>query len=98
MRQGRQDGALCSNDAKSCYDRMVHSIVMIAYRHLGVPHPPVESMLQSIQNMTHIIRTSFGDSAITISSTGTLVPYMGSLQGNGASPCNWIVVSAPLAD
>lgn len=96
MRQGRCDGVLCSNDAKSCYDRMIHLVVMLAYRRLGVPSPPVQSMLESIQNMTHIIRTSFGDSKVTISSKGTLIPYTGSLQGNGASPCSWVVVSAVL--
>ena len=28
----RQTGALCSNDAKSCYDRIVHSFASIVMR------------------------------------------------------------------
>jgi hypothetical protein len=29
LRQTRRAGAICSNDAKSCYDRIVHSILSI---------------------------------------------------------------------
>ena len=30
LRLHRQSGALCSNDAKSCYDRIVHLFALIA--------------------------------------------------------------------
>ena len=55
LRQMRQTGALCSNDAKSCYDRVIHSIACLAYRRLGVPSPPVLSMLTTIKTMKHYI-------------------------------------------
>jgi hypothetical protein len=29
IRQARVDSAMCSNDAKSCYDRIVHAIASI---------------------------------------------------------------------
>ena len=32
LRQKRQAGALCSNDAKSCYDRIVHSVACLSMR------------------------------------------------------------------
>ena len=96
MRQTRINGALCSNDAMSCFDRIVHSVAILAYRRLGIPHPPLHCMFESIQNMTHSIRTSFGDYKWTISSKGTLIPYQGILQGNGASPATWVVLSTPL--
>lgn len=96
IRMTRRPAAVASNDAKSCYDRILHSVAMLAYRRLGISSPPVECMLKSIQNMKHHIRTSYGDSAFTISSSGTLIPYQGSLQGNGASSTTWVVVSTPL--
>ena len=96
LRQFRQPGALCSNDAKSCYDRIIHSIATLSYRRLGIASPPVDCMFRSIQNMKHHIRTTFGDSAFTMSSEGTLVPFQGALQGNGASPATWVVISTPL--
>jgi hypothetical protein len=98
MRQSRRPGALCSNDAKSCFDRVVHSIAMLAYRRLGIPSPPVQCMLETIQNMKHHIRTNFGDSVFTMTSSGTLIPYQGILQGNGAAPATWVIISAPLLE
>jgi hypothetical protein len=53
-------------------------------------------MLQSIQNMKHHIRTAFGDSVFTMSNEGSLIPFQGALQGNGASPATWVIISTPL--
>ena len=51
MRSFKRPGALCSNDAKSCYDRVIHAVAMLAYRRLGISKPPVESMIATIQGM-----------------------------------------------
>jgi hypothetical protein len=52
-------------------------------------------MLNSIQNMKHHIRTSFGASYFTMQNE-TLIPFQGALQGNGASPATWVIISTPL--
>jgi hypothetical protein len=96
MRLYRKPGALCSNDAKSCYDRILHSIVALSMKRLGIPAPPIECMLRCIQTMDHHIRTTHGDSNITYSSKDTPIPFQGVLQGNGASPSIWVAVSTPL--
>ena len=96
MRMHRQPGALCSNDAKSCYDRILHSIVAISMKRLGIPEPLIECMLKCIQRMDHYIRTTHGDSEISYSSKHTLIPFQGVLQGNGAAPSIWVAVSTPL--
>lgn len=96
IRMNRRPAAICSNDAKSCFDRIVHSVAMLAYRRLGVDSPPVESMITSIQNLQHHVRTGFGDSYFTLSSSGTLIPFQGAIQGNGAAPTTWVVISTPL--
>ena len=96
IRQTRKPGALCSNDAKSCYDRVLHSITMLAFRRLGFPIPPVECMLRSIQEMKHYIRTTFGDSQTYFSSQSNSIPFQGILQGNGAAPTIWVLISTPL--
>jgi hypothetical protein len=54
-------------------------------------------MLHSIQNMKHHIRTSFGNSYFTMQNE-TLIPFQGALQGNGASPATWVIISSPLLD
>jgi hypothetical protein len=37
IRQRRIPAAMCSNDAKSCYDRIVHSMAKLALLHCGAP-------------------------------------------------------------
>ena len=98
IRQSRKPGALCSNDAKSCYDRVLHSITMLAFRRLGFPIPPVECMLKTIQQMKHYIRTTFGDSNSFFSSDKAAIPFQGILQGNGAAPTIWVLISTPLLE
>ena len=96
MRQLKKPGALCSNDAKSCYDRVVHSIASISMQRLGVPQEPIVSMFTTIQNLEHCIRTAYGDSAATFSGQLWAVPMHGLGQGNGAGPAIWGVVSTPV--
>ena len=96
MRFSRRPGALCSNDAKSCYDRVLHSIVSIAFRRLGFPEPPIDCMINCIQQMKYFIRTTFGTSSASFTSRHTAIPLMGLLQGNGAGPTIWVLVSTPL--
>ena len=62
LRQQRLPAAWCANDAKSCYDRIVHSVASLCMRRCGVQAAPVYSMFQCIQNMKHHIRTVHGTS------------------------------------
>ena len=71
---------------------------MLAYKRLGIPEPPVKAMIKTIQNMKHHIRTTYGDSTFIVSADGELKPYQGILQGNGASPATWVIISAPLIE
>ncbi len=59
-RRGR--AILMSNDAKGCYDRIAHIVVDLALQRLGAPGPALQSMIETIQDMTHHIRTAYGDS------------------------------------
>ena len=43
LRQQRLPAAWCANDAKSCYDRIVHSVASICMRRCGVQQEPVPS-------------------------------------------------------
>lgn len=96
-RQFRSPAALCSNDAKSCYDRIIHSIAILAYRRYGIAQPPVEGMFRTIQMMKHHFCTAHGDSIFYLEN-GSFLPFQGSLQGNGASPTTWVIISSVLLD
>ena len=96
IRQKKRPGALCSNDAKSCYDRIVHSVASLAMQRVGAPVEPIICMFTSIQNLQHRIRTVFGDSEVGFSGALYVVPIQGVGQGNGAGPQIWAVVSTPV--
>ena len=52
-----------SNDAKGCYDRIVHMVLQLALLWLGIPKPALQSMIATIQEMDHAVQTAFGVSA-----------------------------------
>jgi len=61
-RQRKKMMVVCSNDAQSCYDRIVHVAAYLALRRLGIPKPMIISILHTIQMMEHSICASFGNS------------------------------------
>lgn len=95
LRLRRQAGALCSNDAKSCYDRVVHSIASLSFRRQGAPNSAVLCLLQTLQRATHKIRTAYGVSQMHYGGDRD-PPIQGLGQGNGAAPTGWAVISTPL--
>ena len=97
-RQTRTPGALLSNDAKSCYDRILHNIAGIAMRRQGVHKNNVVCMFTTIQRLRHTVRTAFGDSTSSFQQEVWLAPLHGVGQGNGAGPAIWAVVSSPILD
>ena len=96
IRQHRLPAILCSNDAKSCYDRILHPMASLAYRRAGVPLAPVKAMLECIQEMKHHVRTSYGLSDDTFDTRDLEEKMQGILQGNGAAPTTWVLISSPL--
>ena len=97
-RQSRRPGILISNDAKSCYDRMVHSAISLALQRMGIQQGPIESMLEAIQKLKHFVRTGHGDSDEFFDCSELTIPCQGSGQGNGAGPSIWALLSTPLFD
>ena len=89
---------LYSNDAKSCYDQMVHSIASITIQRMGMPKPPIVAIFRTIEQAEHFIRTTFGDSTLSINSRNLIKPYQGILQGNGVGLVIWIVTNAPMIE
>lgn len=62
IRQRRYPAAVASNDAKSCYDRIVHSVATLCMERSGAPRPAVDSMFGTIQQMQHFVKTAHGTS------------------------------------
>ena len=98
IRQKRIPGAHLASDAVSCYDRIVHSTASLAMQAIGVPAGPIVCMFNTLQEMTHYVRTVYGDSEVNFHSKDTEsdTPIQGVGQGNGAGPTIWAVVSSPV--
>jgi hypothetical protein len=57
LHQLKRPGAICSNDAKSCYDLIGHSQASMAMQCNGVPKSAVDCLFSMLQNSTHQVRT-----------------------------------------
>jgi len=90
--------ALCSNDAKSCYDQITLLAAALCLCRLGGSQPMVASMITTFYEMEHHIQTMFGDSQISTSWANWDAPIAGIRQGNSAGPRIWVAVSSPMLD
>ena len=91
----RRAAGWISNDAKSCFDRVVHWVAIVAMLRFGLTWRVLSSMFNMLSSATHRVRTGFGDSERSFKPP-SVVPFQGCGQGNGAGPPIWISVSSVL--
>ena len=97
LRDMKEDSSLTVLDAKSCYDRIPPPLACLCLRRQGFPQNIIDSSFNSIKDMTHHIRTAYGISQVSYERDDD--SYMhGILQGNGAGPCIWVMLSSPILD
>ena len=84
--------AVASVDAAQCYDRIQHTMASLACQCWGIPTPALATLLKTVQMMKIYLRTAHGDTEDHIPNDGE-VPFQGILQGNGAGPAIWLVIS-----
>ena len=98
LRLQKRPGIICANDAKACYDRILHFAAYISIRRVGIPKEAAISMLEPIRKLKHFIRTAYGDSEFYYGGEEWTRDPSGICQGNGAGPAIWALVSSPLLD
>jgi hypothetical protein len=96
IRQARVDAAMCSKDAKSCYDRIIHAIASILMQKQNVPASACIYVFTTLQNTHHTVIIIYGDSNSGYGGTLWAVLYYDFGQGNDAGPAIWEVVSTPV--
>jgi hypothetical protein len=89
----RRSAGWISNDAKSCFDRVVHWVAVVAMMRLAITWNALRMMFDTLATSTHRVRTGFGDSEASFRPP-SLVPFQGCGQGNGAGPPIWVSVSS----
>ena len=93
VRLSKHNDALGSYDAQTCYDRVVHSLTSLVGESVGMPLPNLTCLFLAIQGMRFYLRTAFGDSN-SFYTCESDTPYQGMVQGNGAAPAFWLLVSS----
>jgi hypothetical protein len=94
IRQYKHPAAICVNDMKGCYDRIVHSVASICMQRMGMTMGPLRSMFFTLQNLQHFIRSAHGVSTKSFSASEVHpVAIQGIGQGNGAGPQIWAAIS-----
>ena len=83
------------NDAKSCYDRIINAIAMLAAKRLGMPDNALSTHAGVLWAMKYSIKTMFGISDGYYAS-GEGKTLFGTGQGSGASPAAWLTISTVL--
>ena len=96
IRLERRVAALCSNDAKSCYDRIVHTVASICMQRMGVAPESCFTIFRTLQALQHHVRTAFGERSSGYSALE--IPLHGVGQGNGAGPAIWLAITTPLIE
>jgi hypothetical protein len=98
LQQRKQLGAVCSKDAKSCYNLIRHTQATMAMRRMGVPKPMVNCMFTTLQEAVHKVRTGYLDSTASYGGKANTTPLHGICQGNGVGAAIWAALSFPLLD
>ena len=87
--------AITSNDAKSCYDRIILWISALVLRRVGINPSATREMMETLQSLAHSVCTAFGESTTTYGDQ-VYPPFQGSGQGNGAGPTIWALINSLL--
>ena len=100
QRYRRQPFGMCACDLKACYDRIVHNAASLALQRVGVRQSDIVSMFGTVQQLTHKVRTAFGDSAETYRNDNPSypIPAQGTCQGNGSGPSVWSIICSTIFD
>ncbi len=74
LRQLKRPGAICSNNAKSCYDLIGHTQASLSMQRVGVPKNIINCIFSTLQEAIHKVRTGYGDSKAHYGGKVWLVP------------------------
>jgi hypothetical protein len=94
IRQFKHPAAICVNDMKGCYDRIVHSVASVCMQRLGMDINALRSMFYTLQQLDHCVRTAHGVSDLSFNASEVHpIAIQGIGQGNGAGPQIWAAIS-----
>ena len=79
-------------DATNCYDRVAHPFASLCAQYFRLDLSYLVVLFRAIQSMKMFLRTAFGVSEHYYSGDDDR-PFQGIVQGSGAAPALWIIIS-----
>ena len=79
-------------DATNCYDRVAHPFASLCAQYFGLEVSYLAVLFRAIQSMKMFLRTSYGISQTAYSGEEGR-PFQGLVQGSGAAPALWMIIS-----
>ena len=95
-RQNKCKAVYLTNDAKSCYDRILLMVAYMTMRRFGIPINVAKSVITGLMDMVCRIRTAHGDSKKSYCAKDVNEFLHGIGQGNGYGPAIWAAISSIL--
>lgn len=83
--------AICAN-ATNCYDRVAHPFASLCAQYFGLEISYLAVLFRATQRMKIFLRTSYGISQTSYSGEEGR-PFQGVVQGSGAAPALWLIIS-----
>jgi hypothetical protein len=87
--QTKTNSAHMDNDATGCYDRIITSLEMMAFRRLGMPENAIRCQADTFKHMKYAVKHMYGVSSKQYFGSES-EPHFGTRQGSGASPAIWL--------
>ncbi len=97
VRLTRTTAAFLENDAIGCYDRLMNNLLLLILVKVGLPTTLAQSMGSIWENTIHHIKTVYGTSKATYTSTPQ-VPLFGPGQGSTCGPLFWLLCFCLIVD
>ena len=88
----KRPGTSTGVDAASCYNRILHSIVILIARNEGLSLLLLLALFGVIQQMKYYTRKRYEESE-TFYGGKSATPYQCTCQSNGASPTYWLIIT-----
>ena len=79
-------------DVTNCYDRVAHPFASLCAQYFGLELSHLVALFRAMQSMKMFLRTSFGLSKNAYAGENGR-PFQGVVQGSGAAPALWMIIS-----
>ena len=91
-------GGLGINNVKGCFDRIIHTVIILVIMSFGLCPSHTRLVLEILQVAEHRIKSGFGVSEPVYGIADDREPLQGCGQDNGLGPTTWSLISSKMIE